>query len=97
MNKFKRLLIGVVSACFLLSLQLSADPKKQDVDRPIKERSASKKSAEKIVCSEPRPQMCTMDYTPVCATLSDGKQKTFANGCGACSDINVNFYQPSEC
>jgi hypothetical protein len=24
------------------------------------------------VCEEPRPQVCTMDYRPVCGTLAEG-------------------------
>ena len=49
------------------------------------------------VCEEPRPQVCTMDYRPVCGTLADGSVKTYANGCGACSDANVTSWVEGEC
>ena len=38
------------------------------------------------LCEDPRPQVCTMDYRPVCGTLKDGSSKTYSNGCGACAD-----------
>jgi len=49
------------------------------------------------VCTEPRPQMCTRDYRPVCAQLSDGTFKTYSNGCTACSDISVTGYRKGAC
>ena len=52
---------------------------------------------EKVTCPEVRPEICTMDYNPVCGSLSDGSIKTYANGCGACSDRNVNSYSAGEC
>lgn len=48
-------------------------------------------------CSDPRPQMCTMQYDPVCATLSDGSQKTMASDCSACGDETVKGYSKGEC
>jgi hypothetical protein len=50
-----------------------------------------------ILCEEPRPQLCTMEYDPVCATLSDGSTTTGATGCSACSDPNVVGYKKGEC
>ena len=48
-------------------------------------------------CTEPRPQICTMDYQPVCAELKDGRSKTYSNGCSSCSDANVVGYHDGEC
>lgn len=48
-------------------------------------------------CQEPRPEICTMDYRPVCAKLNDGSFKTYANGCNACSDPNVISYINKAC
>lgn len=48
-------------------------------------------------CEEPRPQVCTQDYRPVCAELQNGETTTYANGCTACSDVNVVAYRPEEC
>ena len=49
------------------------------------------------VCEDPRPQVCTMDYRPVCATLKDGSIKTFANGCGACAEIEAVSWVENAC
>jgi hypothetical protein len=49
------------------------------------------------VCEDPRPQVCTMDYTPACATLQDGSVKTYSNGCGACADANVKSWVADAC
>ena len=48
-------------------------------------------------CEDPRPEVCTMDYRPVCATRYDGSSKTYSNGCGACSDANVNSWVEGVC
>jgi hypothetical protein len=50
-----------------------------------------------IVCEDPRPEVCTMDYRPVCGTLKDGSIKTYPNGCGACADINVTSWVENAC
>ena len=52
---------------------------------------------ETIDCPELRPEMCTMDYNPVCGNLSDGTFKTYSNGCNACSDPDVTRYSQGEC
>jgi len=48
-------------------------------------------------CEEPRPQVCTMDYRPVCGNLADGSVKTYANGCGACGDASVSSWIEGAC
>ena len=66
-------------------------------------RSQSKESIKNAasdnttVCKEPRPQICTMEYVPVCAKLKDNTFKTFASGCSACSDKNVILYKAEKC
>jgi len=49
------------------------------------------------VCTDPRPEICTMEYRPVCATLTDASVKTFASGCSACSDAQVASWVEGEC
>ena len=49
------------------------------------------------VCEDPRPEVCTMDYRPVCGTLRDGSKKTYSNGCGACADAEVVSWVENEC
>lgn len=48
-------------------------------------------------CPDKRPQMCTMDYRPVCGTTESGELKTFGNACGACSDATVRGFTEGEC
>ncbi|MEP5567138.1 MAG: hypothetical protein ABJN62_04830 [Halioglobus sp.] len=48
-------------------------------------------------CAEPRPQVCTMEYAPVCADLVAGGNKQYASGCNACADDSVSGYLNGEC
>lgn len=61
-----------------------------------------------VACTEPRPEMCTMQYDPVCAEVDTGircitepcpstEWKTYGNGCSACGDADVLGYVPGEC
>lgn len=48
-------------------------------------------------CEAPRPQLCTMRYAPVCATLAGGGQATYSSGCNACADEAVVSYRDGRC
>jgi hypothetical protein len=59
-------------------------------------------------CGEDRPEICTMEYNPVCAEVDTGircikapcpstKQETFGSGCTACANSSVIGYWPGEC
>ena len=50
-----------------------------------------------VQCSEPRPQVCTMEYAPACATLIAGGRKEYSSGCNACADDSVASYVPGPC
>ncbi len=50
-----------------------------------------------ILCEEPRPQVCTREYNPVCATLKNGSLKTGSTGCTSCSDPEVVGYKMGAC
>lgn len=67
-----------------------------------------KRTPELTFCLEQRPQVCTMDYRPVCATRDTGvrcvttpcpssEQKTYSNACSACADAKVIGHIPDEC
>jgi hypothetical protein len=47
-------------------------------------------------CPEPRPEMCTMDYVPVCGRRG-AEWKTYPNACGACSDPAVSGFRAGPC
>lgn len=59
-------------------------------------------------CTDPRPEMCTREYRPVCAVRDTGircittpcdstEEKTYGNACDACSDPKVHGHRPGEC
>lgn len=51
-----------------------------------------------LVCEEPRPQFCTMDYRPACGYTRDKEAvKTFSNACGACADKKVDWVIEGSC
>lgn len=50
-----------------------------------------------IACTEPRPEVCTMEYAPVCASMAAGGFRTYASGCSACGDPMVAAYQDGPC
>ena len=60
-------------------------------------QSASLGDAAGVVCTEPRPMVCTMEYRPVCADLQNGNQETYASGCNACADVAVVSWTPNAC
>ncbi len=48
-------------------------------------------------CTDPRPQVCTMIYAPVCATLEHDEQRTYSSDCNACADIAVIAHVDGAC
>ena len=55
--------------------------------------------AEAALCAEPRPEICTMIYDPVCGIHADTTRPdaTYASGCSACADPAVAGYRPGAC
>lgn len=62
-----------------------------------------------VQCKSPRPEICTEQYLPVCASKDTGircvttpcpseENVTYGNACSACSDPKVHGYIPGgEC
>ena len=48
-------------------------------------------------CADPRPQVCTMEYAPVCAELPQGGSQQYASACNACADDTVSGYLQGAC
>jgi hypothetical protein len=48
-------------------------------------------------CEAPRPQVCTMEYAPVCAYLLAGGSRDYSSGCNACADDAVAVHLPGSC
>jgi hypothetical protein len=59
--------------------------------------SSSTGGSSLIKCEEPRPEMCTTIYAPVCGALIDGTQQTFASDCSACAVEEVVSFMPGAC
>jgi len=74
-----------IAAAIYTSLILSACD--SNVKRPIAEN----------MCTEPRPEICTMQYDPVCGIHTDNTTKTYASDCTACSNKDVTGYTKGEC
>ncbi len=49
------------------------------------------------MCTDPRPEICTQNYAPVCGVHKDGSRKTYSNGCSACSNPDVVGALPEAC
>ncbi|MEQ8514018.1 MAG: hypothetical protein RIC38_00295 [Chromatocurvus sp.] len=63
----------------------AAEPALADPDAPI-------------ACKAPRPEVCTMIYAPVCATLEgDLAQSQYSSPCNACADDRVVAYREGTC
>ncbi|MEL7044691.1 MAG: hypothetical protein AAGL66_06685 [Pseudomonadota bacterium] len=50
-----------------------------------------------VACSEPRPQVCTTIYAPVCAEHDGGRRETHASACNACADDTTLAYVDGLC
>ena len=50
------------------------------------------------LCLDPRPEVCTMDFRPVCGLRADNSViRTFSNACMACSELETMAYIDGEC
>jgi hypothetical protein len=48
-------------------------------------------------CSEPRAQVCTRQYDPVCAFLGKSETREYGNACTACADAQVSGFIAGSC
>ncbi len=48
-------------------------------------------------CTEPRPNVCTREYFPVCGQLDSGDWQEYASPCNACAHDVVVAYAPGTC
>lgn len=49
-------------------------------------------------CPDPRPEVCTRDYRPVCGYAPDSAMgTTYGNDCEACADPAVEGWLPGAC
>ena len=83
--------------CIFVSLSLSACANQSHDHEDDHHEASMPDYVQTHLCKDPRPQMCTMDYQPVCASLKDGSQQTFSNGCTACGDATVESWETGQC
>jgi len=98
MKKLTRLtILSVTFFCISCSVSVMSESEKQHID-----------SNDFIMCKEPRPNICTREYNPVCATKNTGvvcvttpcpstEEKTYSTGCTACADPKVIKYKQGQC
>jgi len=48
-------------------------------------------------CTEPRPEVCTLHYQPVCGYFPAASAKTYSNACSACADTAVLGWKAEAC
>jgi len=95
MNSLKSFLY-MAFCTFTLSITLNGCSANTSTESTSLGKGDSKKN-NVTICTEPRPQICTREYKPVCAKLRDGSVKTYATGCTACADSNVISYVDKAC
>lgn len=82
--------IALFSLCFFLVACVTTGDE-------MKKREYEPGELDLILCEKPRPQICTREYNPVCATLQDGSTTTGSTGCTSCSDPKVVGYKMGAC
>ncbi|MCP5209122.1 MAG: hypothetical protein H7A01_18165 [Hahellaceae bacterium] len=50
-----------------------------------------------VTCKDPRPEMCTMIYDPVCAYDQQGQGTTASSDCQACGNQNTIGFVKGAC
>jgi len=88
-------MLKIFNSLFLLLLSLSAasctttSEQRNDINDPG--------ALDLIICEQPRPQICTREYNPVCGTLEDGGTVTGSTACTSCSDPKIVGYRMGAC
>jgi len=47
----------------------------------------------RVYCTDPRPEICTANYEPVCGDNG----RTYSNSCAACADSVIVYSDPGGC
>jgi len=81
----------------LLLVPLLAVAGNQDAGRQDTISRDVDKQDRPVICKAPRPEICTMEYLPVCGNSPDNTEKTYASGCNACSHSEVVSYRKNAC
>lgn len=106
-------LLALLVVALVIGCQVSPVDKQKQAQANIQNNNTAKKiiiSSIKTVhtCKEPRSQMCTKEYRPVCAEIDttircikapcpSTKSVTKSNACVACADKGVYSYVAGAC
>ena len=88
--------LRLLTATLIMTMWISV-PAFSGGTAPEEEDLQEKDAGSLVLCPEPRPQICTREYRPVCAQMQDGIFKTYSTGCTSCSDPNVIGYRDGAC
>ncbi len=67
------------------------------VSRSVENKNTTSTSNDFTPCSNPRPEVCTQQYDPVCARHQNGVFQNYSNSCMACSQPEVQAYRAGAC
>ncbi|MFV8818697.1 hypothetical protein [Haliea sp. E17] len=87
--------LGACSVCLLAFLLTACGFGGRAEPAPIVDSSGAGPGG--TACATPRPQVCTMEWAPVCANTLAGATRQYASACNACADDQVTSYQTGEC
>lgn len=105
----RRLLVWPLFWPGLLFLVACAAPAAEPPAGASGAEAASGTPAGLVACSDPRPEVCTREFRPVCAQRDTGVRcvtapcdeatewVTKSNACVACSDSEVIAHRPGSC
>ncbi|WP_174484025.1 hypothetical protein [methanotrophic endosymbiont of Bathymodiolus puteoserpentis (Logatchev)] len=86
-----------ISWLILLLLSACQSAPEKSIDSRENKTDILEKRSDLSDCSEPRPEICTMIYRPVCGFDKNDQSKTYSSDCTACSDAEVIGYRKGEC
>lgn len=92
MGLLMKVLYGVPVATLLVMVLALTGCQKTDTDPALPGADVA------VKCQDPRPEMCTLEYLPVCGLHNSAQGwKTFGNACAACREAGVVGYKAGEC
>lgn len=92
----KKLLFLFVAMVFAAGLLACSGGQTAPTESASEQKSPAAASKLAGTCEEPRPEICTREYLPVCG-YSEAQQRTYSNACTACADPAVEGWTREAC
>jgi hypothetical protein len=94
---------GSLKKAFILTISIATLISCSNQETPLPESNDIR-----VECTQPRPEVCTKEFRPVCATKDNGvrcvttpcdstDEVTYSNACLACADSDVYSHQSGKC